>query len=110
MSFQIINSFSNDRVEDLFSCGLEGGIGYWSVIVEKNLGYYDFNKEDWFIKIEVIDDETQHILNREKLQKGLQTMSSKYPYHWKNFLSEDEDASTGDVFIQCCLFDEIVFS
>jgi len=36
-------------------------------------------------------------------------MAEKYPRHFHNFLEENDDAETGDVFIQCCLFGEIVY-
>ena len=48
-------------------------------------------------------------LNREKLIAGLQVMASKYPRHFANFMSENDDAETGDVYLQCCLFGEIVY-
>lgn len=41
--------------------------------------------------------------------KGLVVMSQKYPKHFSNFIQECEDAETGDVFVQCCVFGELVF-
>lgn len=46
-------------------------------------------------------------LDREKLEKGLQLMAEKYPKHWADFISENSDAITGDVFLQLCVFREI---
>lgn len=49
------------------------------------------------------------ILNRESLERGLQVMADKYPHHYANFVQENEDAETGDVYLQCCVLGEIVF-
>jgi hypothetical protein len=48
-------------------------------------------------------------LTREKIGKGLQTMADKYPEHFSAILTEEEDGETADVFLQCCLFGEIVY-
>ena len=111
MNFQALTSFSEERILDLFSCGLEGGIGYWCTVNEvKGNGYYDFNNPEWSITFELIEEDNKKVvLNKFKLSKGLQIMSEKYPYHWNNFLTENEDAITGDVYVQCCLLNEIVY-
>lgn len=36
-------------------------------------------------------------------------MPVKYPRHWADVLAENDDATTGDVFLQCCLFGECIF-
>jgi hypothetical protein len=36
-------------------------------------------------------------------------MVEKYPRHYADFKDGDEDASTGDVFLQCCIFGEVVY-
>jgi hypothetical protein len=52
-------------------------------------------------------------LDREAVQKGLLAMASLEDgnggHHWPTFLAENDDAETADVFLQCCLFGEIVF-
>ena len=49
------------------------------------------------------------VLTREKMEKGLQIMSEKYPQHFSDFIRENEDAITGDVFLQCALLGDIVY-
>jgi hypothetical protein len=44
------------------------------------------------------------------IKSGLKVMAEKYPHHWQDFVSENDDAITGDVFLQCCLFGEIVYA
>lgn len=48
-------------------------------------------------------------LDLTSLARGLQIMHDKYPRHYGNFAAENDDAETADVFLQCCLFGEIVY-
>ena len=54
----------------------------------------------WTLTIDTI---TAGILTMSKLEEG------EGGHHIHNFLRENDDAETGDVFLQCCLFGEIVF-
>jgi hypothetical protein len=36
-------------------------------------------------------------------------MQEQYPRHFSNFISENYDAETGDVFLQCCLLGKVKF-
>ena len=49
------------------------------------------------------------ILHRAALNFGIQVMAEKYPQHFADWMSESDDASTGDCFLQCCLFGCVVF-
>lgn len=49
------------------------------------------------------------VLDRDAIQRGLRVMREKYPRHFGDLLAENDDAETGDVFLQCCLFGELVF-
>jgi hypothetical protein len=52
------------------------------------------------------------VLDRAAIAKGLGVMAAKYPRHFNNMIDEEHgnaDAETGDVFVQCCFFGEIVF-
>lgn len=48
-------------------------------------------------------------LDLKSIEKGLTIMARDYPRHWGDFLSQSFDANTGDVFLQCCLFGELVY-
>ena len=53
--------------------------------------------------------ETEFPLNFTTMKQGIQIMADKYPEHFANVINENDDAETGDVFLQCCLFGEVVF-
>lgn len=42
-------------------------------------------------------------LNRGSVINGLKLMSHRFPKHFADFIAGNEDAQTGDVFIQCCV-------
>jgi len=48
-------------------------------------------------------------LDLESIRKGLNVMASNYPRHFADFLNEAADAITADVFLQCCLFGELIY-
>lgn len=48
-------------------------------------------------------------LDMDAIKRGCDVMSTKFPRHWANFIAENEDADTGDAFVQCCLFGDLVY-
>ena len=47
-------------------------------------------------------------LDRSAIEQGLILMGREYPQHMADFLQENDDATTGDVFLQCCLYGRIL--
>lgn len=48
-------------------------------------------------------------LDLEAVGRGLALLATAQPSHFADFLAENDDATTGDVFLQLCLFGEVVF-
>lgn len=120
ISVEVTIKFDIERIKDLLCAAFEGGTGYWCSI----RGYKYPNgktKDDYeFRHCEVVPDggtmilvETEENreweLTQERLMFGLKVMSTQYPEHFNDFLRENEDATTGDVFVQCCLFGTIIY-
>ncbi len=49
------------------------------------------------------------VLDRKAIERGLQVMARDCPQHFADTMNESGDATTGDVFLQCCLYGEIIF-
>lgn len=125
-------------IRNLLCCAFEGGANYWCIIEKikcpPGMTLKDFNEggkgqlpdEYWhwaqLIPLAeggslVVGDKSDQgnktrykgTLNRETIEKGFQVMAEKYPKHFGNFMAEEEDGDTGDVFLQCCLFGELIF-
>ena len=125
------------RVADLLCCGMEGGIGHWAQIVDYIKPPVVWTNGSWahvYPHIHyplseggavilrdselLIDDAVSEVgellepdwnLDRAAIQRGLDLLPIKSPRHLALWLSESEDAESGDVFIQLCLFGEIVY-
>jgi hypothetical protein len=131
--FSVVKNITEQEVAELLCAGMEGGIGYWAKIVDYDKPprfFYTLDgfKEDGtpkhvykhidyalnpggavYIEEEECDDPVPLKIDREALQGGLEVMAEKYPKHFADFVEGNEDATTGDVFIQCCVFGRIVY-
>jgi hypothetical protein len=74
--------------------------------------------EPFQIEVYEIVDETRapagdnlklHVCTQDTFREGLAIMADKYPAHFGDILSENEDAVTADVFLQCVALKEIVY-
>jgi hypothetical protein len=117
-------------IADLLCTGFEGGVGYWCQIVgykkpEKVFEWDVYSTKDghvykyvqyplseggevWMEDSQGESDE-EWTLDLPAIERGLSVMASKYPWQWSNFVGDQYDADTGDVFIQCCLFGAVVY-
>lgn len=129
MGFELVVTLDKRRVGDLLSSAFEGGSNYWYLIesfvkppeVKLHTGLGEvFRHIDYALSIGgavVVSDRkaanedkvTITRLDWPKLREGLGVMAKKYPRHFANWLSENDDAETGDVFLQCCVLGDIVY-
>lgn len=137
LSVKVNLSIPTGRIRDLLCGALEGGSNYWAAIkrykIRKGLTLKDFKDgeghmtrpdgEYWpsyllapFAKdcgLVIVDregeDPKEYTLDMPAMRRGIQVMADKYPRHFSDFLTENDDADTSDVFLQCCLFGEIVY-
>ena len=63
----------------------------------------------------VLDDSTgrvgrkRYTLDADAIRQGLKVMQEQEPRHFAAFISEEDDAETADVFLQCCLLGKVVY-
>ena len=129
---------SDERIRSLLCSAFEGGFAAsWALIEDykfpEGITLEDFQEGGRLTTTEyhpsyllipfhpgcsiIISDETEAgeedakrgELNIETMKKGLQLMATKYPHHFADFVKENDDAITGDVFLQLCLFDDIIY-
>ena len=119
-------------VAGLICTGMEGGIGYWcaisgyidpSPVPEHTIMGFDgetppFRHNEWalydggavLLDIEDDGEEPKTVrLDKAALKRGLELMPKVAPRHWQDFINENDDATTGDVFIQLCVLGEVVY-
>ncbi len=109
------------RIGDLLCEGIEQGIAYWAEIVryisptddvyrwdsERRVKHVDYplNPGGVVVLREKDKADAQDLrLDHAAVLRGLEVMRKKYPAQFARWIAENDDAETGDVFIQCCLF------
>lgn len=131
MQVQQNHEVSDSRLADLLCSALEGGSNYWYRIERaiegkgdvdpwqgdsiKTSGAYvsAFSTDGALIIQDTTAEEYEgeephpYRLGRTAMMHGLRVMAEKHPRHFADFLTENDDATTGDVFLQCCLFGEV---
>ena len=123
---KVSQTISLNRIADLLCCAWEGGSSYWAraereqkpekmtFVSTASTGCYQheipLNKGGWVQLRDIEDDKIiPQKLNLKAIKKGLQIMADKYPKHFGDFMNENEDADTGDVFLQCCIFGDVIY-
>jgi hypothetical protein len=119
---------TGDQIADQIVTAVEGGCNYWLAsfkLVTPRLSLTAGREGLWYAKsaiwedgpfliravgLENDDGDEEWLLTPENLKRGLKVMATSHPKHFDDaFVSEGCDAETADVFLQCCLFEEIVY-
>jgi hypothetical protein len=123
---------SNKRLRDLLVNALEGGSNYWIEEINPELkagstlkdfceGGKEQPEDDYFHWSQLVPTTPGHsllvkpeeffpvALNLKALRQGANIMATNWPRHWANVLTENDDAETGDVLLQCAVFGDIIF-
>lgn len=135
---EIKTTIDRTQVMYLLLSGLEGGCGYWARIVryvdppEDVDLFAGIDKNDGLLSQEVFrhahypmceaggsvvlkhedyehEGKTESTLDYPAIVRGLTVMAQQEPKHFGDFMRENSDATTGDVFVQCCLFGKVIF-
>jgi hypothetical protein len=135
LSVQTTVEVDMQTLSHLLCCAFEGGVGYWCQIQGykhlkeagsefKSLGLRSDDKEFRHIWVpltskgvmilgEDADEDGnytgEHVLDLNAIKNGLKVMANDCPRHFSNLMSDNYDAETGDVFIQCCIFSKVIY-
>lgn len=108
-------------MEYLFIGAFEGGSSYWAELLDETPegDEGDAPSERWFkhimsggsMKVYDLEEEGELLgtITKESMEKGLSKMSQDYPDHYADFLEENHDAITADVFFQLASMNDVVF-
>lgn len=109
-------------IENMLVGAFEGGSNYWAVIEKKVPGSPAYTNKyvtersaiscamspGGHVVFSVQGDEDmagkRFHLNLRKIESGLRVMLREEPTHFADMMAENDDATTADVFLQCCLF------
>jgi hypothetical protein len=129
-------TFEEEDLWDLMVTAFEGGSNYWigtvNMSVETRKLHSLFASEfsntitswRWYHQVPFVLAGTsgykghelemdtpagKYYLTITKLFEGLETMHEESPRHYKDFIEENWDAITADVFLQYALFGKVIF-
>lgn len=109
-SFTFPFNVSKQRVKDLLCSACEGGSNYWIDRVEYWHECPVYDQPVIFHLSNARDiDGLPKTLDGQALVRGLTVMARDYPKHFGDFIAENDDAITADVFLQCCLFGDVIY-
>ncbi|TXM69642.1 hypothetical protein [Methylobacterium sp. WL120] len=125
-SVTITKTLSPSKIADQVITAIEGGIGYWCEAVDvMEPDRSTLTEKPWYadpklyagpfsIKFTELEEHKagagrDRYLTPANVQSGLNTMSEKYQDHFRDLVDENGDSDTADVFIQCCLFGDLIY-
>jgi len=121
---EITIDISAQRIADLMVTAIEGDITYWcSAVLLKSVHQLQYSPwysnptlydaTDFIIEVHEIDDESAgappkvRAIDKNAFKLGLERFACSR--HFGDFQAENEDATTGDVFLQFVALGEIVY-
>lgn len=126
----IPNPIKDEDRENLLCSAIEGGSNYWYFFGEEaNRIIYDETerykkgipfvdrlwtalKKGAVIPVHDLEDENGEKIGEislESIYKGEALLLEKYPKHFADIISEDTDATTGDIWFQLAALGELVY-
>lgn len=111
---------TREHLKDLLVCAYEGGSNYWYEQLDalKRTPAGDRNMAEHFYDdiinfgMCIVDSETgltHTISGNAKYKKAFEIFAQKYESHFADLISGNTDANTGDVFLQCLVFGEVIY-
>lgn len=109
MKFICKIELSKKDVVGLFISACEGGSNYWCAKLTpvKDKGDAYESMLTGFVLTDSEDGGKTVIVTPAKILKAVRLFPKKAPYQFAQLLSENDDADTGDQFLQLCAFGEV---
>lgn len=102
---------TDEQIAYLLCSAREGGSNYWA-----RFGHAPYNTAAGSIlplklpvKIDDIEEGKSYRLDRGNVHKGCKLFVTKGARHYADMVNDHADASTGDVFLQLCIFGELIY-
>ena len=104
----VIKAYKSDKDKGLFNdCECREDKWAKALMYGKGVAVYDNYEMD----SELNEGElpTKYHLTMDNVQKGLELMRDEYPRHYADLMEEEDDAITGDVWLQLAVFGELIY-
>lgn len=108
-------AIGRQRLSDLLCSAVEGGTGYWAqvdqIVRTPNLDYVSVR----FHEIESSEPGARNkkvkVIDIDSLAHGVQrcALSKRYAHHFRDFITDNDDAITADVMVQFVMFGDVIY-
>jgi hypothetical protein len=125
LTVNVTYDITPQRISDLFASAFEGGINYWAQDAELTAtaapmrsdlvwwGCPEHFEGPFVFELHYDDPDDDEgegngkgvkVIDNAAVIRGFEVMAARAPRHFSNFITDDEDAETADVFVQCIVF------
>lgn len=127
-TFTVSQTVTAEQISGALCSAFEGGSNYWYCIEERveptawqfdsdpkrDSGHwsqdYPLNPGGALLISDSLDEYHGTMrLDLETVQKGLTILAENFSWHFADLVGDNADANTGDAFLQCCLFGDILY-
>lgn len=110
VTVRVTHTIDKDTLECLLISAFEGGSNYWIAWAQSVQGGDIYAAAfDYGVRVRADDEKHSRLLNMVAMEKGMQLMADQYPRHMEDVIGKHDDATTADVWLQLCLFGEVVY-
>lgn len=104
----VIKAFKSDAEKGLFD-DCECCEDKWAKALMYGKGVVVYDCYEMDNELNDGEEPTKHYLTMDNVQKGLELMRDEYPRHYADLMEEEDDAITGDVWLQLAVFGELIY-
>ena len=108
----VVKVFKSDAEKGLFEdCECREDKWAKALLQGKGVMVYDTYDEDvdYDADLSEFPKSAKHHITLDNVRKGLELMRDQYPHHYADLVEEEDDAITGDVFLQLAVFGELIY-
>ena len=104
----VIKAFKSDAEKGLFD-DCECREDKWAKALMHGKGVVVYDCYEMDSELNDGEEPTKHYLTMDNVRKGLELMRDEYPRHYADLMEEEDDAITGDVWLQLAVFGELIY-
>ena len=104
----VIKAYKSDAEKGLFE-DCECREDKWATALLKGKGVVVYDLYSCESELSENEEPDRYPITIDNIRKGLELMRDQYPRHYADLMEEEDDAITGDVWLQLAVFGELVY-
>lgn len=104
----VIKAYKSDAEKGLFD-DCECREDKWAKALMHGKGVVVYDCYEMDNELNDGEEPTKYHLTMDNVRKGLELMRDQYPRHYADLVEEQDDAITGDVWLQLATFGELIY-